>query len=87
MQSAADLVLAYLSQRKFTQSEPPAREALAFERRSQPGNWRLSRDEVLLGVSLAGQKKYAEAEPLLLEGFRGLMARKEQTPASKRSFR
>ena len=32
----------------------------------------------LLGASLAGQKKYAEAELLLLEGYQGMAARKER---------
>jgi hypothetical protein len=31
-----------------------------------------------LGASLAGQKKYAEAEPLLLEGYQGMLIRKDQ---------
>jgi len=35
----------------------------------------------LLGANLAGQKKYAEAEPLLLEGYQGMLARKEQLAA------
>ncbi len=30
-----------------------------------------------LGASKAGQKKYAEAEPLLLEGYQGMLARKD----------
>ena len=30
-----------------------------------------------LGASQAGQKKYAEAEPLLLEGYQGMLARKD----------
>jgi hypothetical protein len=32
----------------------------------------------LLGASLAGEKKYAEAEPLLLEGYRGMLVRKDR---------
>ena len=28
------------------------------------------------GASLAGQKKYSEAEPLLIEGYQGMAARK-----------
>jgi len=31
----------------------------------------------VLGASLAGQKKYAEAEPPLLEGYKGMFARKD----------
>ena len=86
MQSATDLALAYLSQGKFAQSEPLAREAVQFERRNQPDGWQLSRDVVLLGASMAGQKKYAQAEPLLLEGFRGLTARQKQIPAPDSHF-
>ena len=78
MESAADLALAYLSQEKFSQSEPLAREAWEFDRKKQPDDWQRFRAESLLGASLAGQKKYAEAEPLLLEGYQGMVARKDR---------
>ncbi len=78
MEAAADLALAYLSQEKFVESEPLAREALEFHRREQPDNWRRFLDESLLGASLAGEKKYAEAEPLLLDGYQGMLARKDR---------
>ncbi len=78
MASAADLALAYISQGKFTESEPLAREALEFDRKKQPDDWQRFRAESLLGASLAGQKKYAEAEPLLLEGYQGMLARKDR---------
>ena len=78
MVSAADLALAYLSRGKFTQSEPLAREALEFNRKKQPDDWQRFRAESLLGASLAGEKKYAEAEPLLLEGYQGMLARKDR---------
>jgi hypothetical protein len=78
MASAADLALAYLSQGKFAGSEPLAREAIDFNRKRQPDDWQGFRAETLLGASLAGQKKYAEAEPLLLEGYQGMLARKDQ---------
>jgi hypothetical protein len=44
----------------------------------RPDVWQRFFAESLLGSSLAGQKKYAEAEPLLLEGYRGMEARKER---------
>jgi tetratricopeptide (TPR) repeat protein len=78
MASAADLALAYQSQGKFTESEPLAREALEFNQKKQPDDWQRFRAECLLGASLAGQKKYAEAEPLLLEGYQGMVERKER---------
>jgi hypothetical protein len=71
-ESAADMALTCLSQRKFAQSEPLAREAVEFDRKS------------LLGASLAGQKKYAEAEPLLLEGYRGMLARRDRIGVPER---
>jgi eukaryotic-like serine/threonine-protein kinase len=78
MASAADLALAYISQGKFAESEPLAREAMEFNRKKQPDDWQGFRAETLLGASLAGQKKYADAEPLLLEGYQGMLARKDK---------
>ncbi len=76
--AAADLALAYVSQGKFAESEPLARETLEFNENKQPDNWQRFRAESLLGASLAGQKRYAEAEPLLLAGYQGMLARKER---------
>jgi serine/threonine protein kinase len=76
--SEADLALAYLSQGKFAEGEPLAREALETNRKNQPDNWQRYYDESLLGACLAGQKKYAEAEPLLVSGYHGMEARKDQ---------
>ncbi|MGO9258974.1 MAG: tetratricopeptide repeat protein [Bryobacteraceae bacterium] len=78
MASASDLALAYVSQGKFAESEPLAREAVEFNRKKQPDDWQRFRAESLLGASLAGQKKYAEAEPLLLEGYQEMVARKDR---------
>jgi tetratricopeptide (TPR) repeat protein len=79
--SEADLALAYESQGKFTESEPLARQAEATERMKQPDNWLGCWAESLLGASLAGEKKYAEAEPLLLEGYRDMAAQKDRITA------
>ena len=64
-----------MSQRKFVESEPLAREAVAFYEKNQPDDGARFRAESLLGASLAGQKKYGEAEPLLTEGYQGMAAR------------
>jgi tetratricopeptide (TPR) repeat protein len=80
MMSEADLAEAYQSQGKFSQSEPLAREVEATERTKQPDSWLRFWAASLLGASLAGEKKYAEAEPLLLEGYRGMVARKDRIP-------
>lgn len=73
MSSAAILALAYVSDGKSAESESLAREALEFDREKQPDGWERFRAESLLGASLAGKKKYAEAEPLLLEGYQGIV--------------
>ena len=81
MTAAADLALAYLSQGKFTESETLSREALDFDRKSQPDDWQRFRAESLVGASLAGQRRYTEAEPLLIEGYQGMVARKDRMAA------
>ena len=82
--TSTDLALAYVSQGKYTESEPLAREAVGLDQKQQPDDWQRFRAESLLGVSLAGEKKYAEAEPLLLEGYQGMVARKNSISASDR---
>jgi eukaryotic-like serine/threonine-protein kinase len=76
MESAFDLALAYQLQGKFAGGEPLAREAMETEARTRPDDWQRYRAESLLGASLAGQRRYREAEPLLLEGFQGMEERK-----------
>jgi tetratricopeptide (TPR) repeat protein len=80
MDSTADLALAYVSQRKFTLAEPLARAALEWQKvqKVQPEEWPRYRAETLLGASLAGQNKFADAEPLLLSGYRGMSERKTE---------
>jgi serine/threonine protein kinase/tetratricopeptide (TPR) repeat protein len=76
LDTMGDLALTYLAQGKFAQSEVLAREAVEADRKKRPEDWQTFFAQSLLGASLAGQKKYAEAEPLLLEGYRGMEARK-----------
>ena len=78
MGAAADLALAYIGQDKFSAAEPLARETYDWHRKKRPDASGRFRSESLLGASLAGQKQYALAEPLLLEGYQGMAARKEQ---------
>jgi len=84
MAVAADLALAYQSQGKFTKSELLARETETTERAKRPDSWLRFWAESLVGASVAGEKKYAEAEPLLLEGYRGMLARKDRIAVPNR---
>jgi len=84
MGSLADLALACLSEGKFAESETLAREAMDIGSKIQPDSWQRFRAESLLAASLAGQKRFAEAEPLLLEGYKGMAARKYRMAAADR---
>ena len=84
--AALDLGLAYASEGRFTEGEPLAREALEFYQKQLPGDWHRYRALTQLGASLAGEKRYAEAEPLLLEGYQGMLARKQQIPTPNRYY-
>lgn len=77
--ATADLAETYVLEGKFAESEPLAHEILEFNEKKQPDDWERFRAESLLGASLAGEKKYAEAEPLLLDGYQGMLARKQRT--------
>ncbi|MBK8793061.1 MAG: tetratricopeptide repeat protein [Holophaga sp.] len=76
LDGTAVLGLAYLAQGKFMECEALLRSSLPLERQKRPEEWRRFHATSLLGASLAGQKKYAEAEPLLIEGCQGMVARK-----------
>jgi eukaryotic-like serine/threonine-protein kinase len=81
MEAAADLALAEVSLRKFPEGERLAREAVQFEREKEPADWQRFRAESILGASLVGEKKLAEAEPLLLGAYQGMEARKQKAAA------
>jgi serine/threonine protein kinase/tetratricopeptide (TPR) repeat protein len=64
-------------QGKFTEAEAEARTALAARVALHPDSWQTSETRSILGEALAGQKRFAEAEPLLQEGFDGLRRRRD----------
>jgi Flp pilus assembly protein TadD len=45
-----------------------------------PGDWTTFNTQSTLGGALLAQKKYAEAEPLLLKGYEGMKAREKTIP-------
>ena len=55
-------------------------ECLAIREKVQPDDWTTFNTRSLLGGSLLGQKKYAEAEPLIVSGYEGLKAREAKIP-------
>ena len=61
-------------------AEPILRECLAVRERKEPDAWSTFNTQALLGTSLLGQKKYEDAEPLLLKGYEGMKARETTIP-------
>ncbi|MBA4147674.1 MAG: tetratricopeptide repeat protein [Verrucomicrobia bacterium] len=79
--SLAPLTHILLVAHKFIEAEPIARECLTIREDALPGNWLTFNARSMLGASLLGQEKYAEAEPLLLSGYEGMKQRESAIPA------
>src|SRR5262249_26433634 len=62
------------------EAEPVLRESLAIREKLQPDEWTTFNTRSLLGGSLLGQKKYADAEPLIVAGYEGMKAREAKIP-------
>ncbi len=75
---------AYLEMKRFADAEAPLRQTLTHREKTEPNSWRRYQAMSQLGAALAGQAKYAEAEPMLIEGFDGMMAREKDIPARLR---
>ena len=69
-----------LQQGKWAEAEPVLRECLAIREKVQPDEWTTFNTRSLLGGSLLGQNRYAEAEPLIVAGYEGMKAREAKIP-------
>jgi len=79
-----NLAATYLMAQRCVEAEMTARECLELRAKNQPDDWRRFHTMGQLGAALAGQKKYAGAEPPLLQGYEGLKAREDKIPAPRR---
>jgi hypothetical protein len=61
-----------LQQKKWNAVETTLRECLAIRTKTQPDTWRTFNTQMQHGGALLGQKKYADAEPLLRAGYEGM---------------
>jgi serine/threonine protein kinase/Tfp pilus assembly protein PilF len=73
-----------VAQGNSAEAETSARECLAIREKRFPEGWETFDARSLVGATLLGQKKYAEAEPLLLSGYEGMKEREGKIPASER---
>jgi len=80
------VILASILERqgKLADAEPLARECLAIYEAKTPDHWRVFEARSLLGATLLAQKKYADAEPLLLSGYEGMKQREDKLPTAIR---
>ncbi len=69
----------YIRSGQSARAEPLLRECLAI-REKEPDSWKTFDTKSLLGAALLGQKKYSEAEPLLLAGYEGMKQREATIP-------
>jgi tetratricopeptide (TPR) repeat protein len=72
--------LALLEARGYGEAEALLREALAIREKAAPDHWTTFNARSMLGGALLGQKKYAEAGPLLLAGYEGMKKREKTIP-------
>jgi tetratricopeptide (TPR) repeat protein len=64
-------------------AEPLLRELLAIRQQKEPDAWTTFNTKSMLGAVLADQKKFAEAEPLLVAGYEGMKQRKATIPPQR----
>ena len=85
MQTINNLGLLYLNVGKNGQAESLLRPALTTYEKVAPDSWERYNCESMLGASLTGQKKYQEAEPLVVDGYDAMTQRKATIPAGSSS--
>jgi hypothetical protein len=78
------LARALVLQKRFDEAEPFAQEAVATWKKVVPQNQRCFYWVSLLGAVRLGQGKYAEAEPLLLQGYLGMKRLEATLPANEK---
>ena len=79
-----DLALALEGEGKLATLEAQLRHSLQYAERAFSNNWNRFNTCSLLGGSLLAQERYAEAEPLLVSGFKGLAERRESLPSESK---
>jgi eukaryotic-like serine/threonine-protein kinase len=80
----AETSMGLLERGAWTEAEVLLRECLKFWEAKRPDDWLTFSTRSMLGGSLLGQKKYAEAETLLVVGYNGMKARAAKIPSEER---
>jgi tetratricopeptide (TPR) repeat protein len=73
-----------LAKKKPAEAEKLLRECLAIREKIKPDDWSLFDAQSMLGEALRDQKKYPEAEKLLLSGYEGMRKRAGKIPTEEK---
>ncbi len=79
-----ELALIYASEGKYALAEPMVRQALEAVKNAPADNWVRLTAESVMGTTLVGEKRYAEAEPMMLHAYRGMLAGEGRVDAPDR---
>jgi serine/threonine protein kinase/tetratricopeptide (TPR) repeat protein len=74
-----------IQQKKWVESETVIRQSLDIRESKEPDSWSTFNSRSQLGEVLMGQKKYSDAEPLLLQGYEGMKKREAAIPITLKS--
>ena len=77
---------ARLEQGRYREAESMLRQASAVLDKTTPDWWFRYYTASMLGASLMGQHRYAEARPLVMSGYDGMLKRQDSIPVQNRDF-
>lgn len=75
---------AYLEKHYWHDAEGMLRSCLGLREKQGSADWRRYLTMSQLGAALAAQREYAEAEPLLVDGYQGMELHKSESPAHRK---
>jgi eukaryotic-like serine/threonine-protein kinase len=84
--AAALLGLVQFQEQKHQEAEDTLRAALTGYETARIETWQRFQCQSLLGAALAMEKRFAEAEPLLLSGYHGMMLARGAIPVEDQPF-
>jgi serine/threonine protein kinase/tetratricopeptide (TPR) repeat protein len=73
---------ALLEAKAYAAAEPLLRDCLSIRQSKETEAWPMFHTQSLVGAALLGQLKFAEAEPLLQQGYQGMKQRHQEIPAN-----
>ena len=79
-QACGQLGLDFCAYEFWQDAEPLIRESMRMQNKLQPYHWTTFNIQAVLGWVLLSQKRYDEAEPLLLQGYEGMKQRDASIP-------